>query len=172
MFHDATSSGARLGGTPVSRFRPRAFPWLFCKTGFAASMPRGRYRAIGDGFCSVKVKLTKRLAVGAGLLGSAHSIARRFSVRVRRNCYTGRRQAKFGRRAGRVDVTPDPCAERSAPTREGFLRALPFLCLLKFFDFYDARHASGDVSISIHFEPAWDRSRRGLKSLQNDEPKG
>src|SRR5450631_804576 len=89
MFHDATSSGARLGGTPVSRFRPRAFPWLFCKTGFAASMPRRRYRAIGDGFCSVKVKLTKRLAVGAGLLGSAHSIARRFPVRVRRNCYTG-----------------------------------------------------------------------------------
>jgi hypothetical protein len=42
----------------VSRFRPRAFPWLFCKTGFAASMPRGHYRAIGDGFCSVKVKLT------------------------------------------------------------------------------------------------------------------
>jgi hypothetical protein len=29
--------------------------------------------------CDVKVKLTKRLAVGAGLLGSAHSIARRFS---------------------------------------------------------------------------------------------
>jgi hypothetical protein len=43
-------------------------------------MPRRRYRAIGDGFCSVKVKLTKGLGIGAGLLVSAHSIARRFSA--------------------------------------------------------------------------------------------
>src|SRR5450755_3651057 len=105
MFHDATSSGARLGGTSLSRFRPRAFPWLFCKTGFAASMPRGRYRAIGDTFCSVKVKLTKGLGIGAGLLVSARSIARRFSAGSG-EIVTQAASSKFGRRAGRVDVTP------------------------------------------------------------------
>src|SRR5450432_2452113 len=125
MFHDATSSCARLGGTPVSRFRPRAFPWLFCKTGFAASMPWRRYRAIGDGFCSVKVKLTKRLAVGAGLLVSAHSIARRFSAGSGEIVTQGGvKQSLVVAREGWMSVTPYPCAERSAPTREGFLRAL------------------------------------------------
>ena len=87
-------------------------------------MPRGRYRAIGDGFCSVKVKLTKRLAVGAGLLGSAHSMARRPVRRGEIVTQGGVKQVWSSRGEG---GPLDPCAKRSAPTREGFLRALPLL---------------------------------------------
>src|ERR1700687_1391874 len=125
MFHDATSSGARLGGTSLSRFRPGAFPWLLCKTGFAASMPRRRYRAIGGGFCSVKVKLTKGLGIGAGLLVSAHSMARRPVRRGEIVTQGGVKQVWSSR--GEGGCHPVLFArKRSAPTREGFLRALPF----------------------------------------------
>ena len=45
MFHARPCPGARLGGTVLSRFCARAFPCLLCRRGFAASMPRARFRA-------------------------------------------------------------------------------------------------------------------------------
>src|SRR5882757_8411455 len=74
MFHNSPCPCARLGGTLLSRFRARACLCLFCKTGFAASMPQGLFRAVGGGFSPVNVKLTMRLGIGGGLLMSARSM--------------------------------------------------------------------------------------------------
>src|SRR5258708_26182375 len=82
MFHNSPGPCARLGGTLLSRFRARAFLCLLCKTGFAASMPRAPFPGGRRRLCAVKVKLTMRLGIGAGLLGSAHSNAGGFSARV------------------------------------------------------------------------------------------
>ena len=77
MFHNSPGPCARLGGTLLSRFRARAFLCLFCRTGFAASMPRAPFPGGRGRLSAVKVKLTMRLGIGAGLLVSAHSDARR-----------------------------------------------------------------------------------------------
>src|SRR6266702_2560856 len=106
MFHGLTSSRVGLGGTSLSRFRPRAFPLLFCKTGFAASMPRRRYRA-----------------TGAGLLLSAHSIARRPVRRGEVITRGGVKQVWSSRGEG-WDVTPGLCAKRIS-TDEGVLSQSP-----------------------------------------------
>src|SRR5258708_24848717 len=75
-------------------------------------MPRTRYRAIGGGFCAVKVKLTTGLEIGAGLLVSAHSIARR---PARRGEVVTRGAKQSDRRAGRGgDVTPGLARKISA----------------------------------------------------------
>ena len=74
--------------THLSRFRARGFPWLFCKTVFAASMPRARFQGRRRCLCAVNVKLTMRFRIAAGLLWSAHSISRGSQV-PRRDCYTG-----------------------------------------------------------------------------------
>src|SRR5229473_5149678 len=80
MFHDATSSGARLGGDTFVPLSPTRIPLIVLQDRLcsvhAAEALSGDWRRL----CDVKVKLTKGLAVGAGLLGSAHSIARRFSA--------------------------------------------------------------------------------------------
>src|SRR3984893_7365703 len=78
MFHSLPCPCARLGATLLSRFRARALPCLFCKTGFAASMPEGAFRGGRRRHCAVNVKLTMRLEIAAGLLMSAISDARRF----------------------------------------------------------------------------------------------
>src|SRR5260221_9868295 len=77
MFHNSPGPCARLGGTLLSRFRARAFLCLLCRTGFAASMPRAPFPGGRRRLSAVKVKLTMWLGIGAGLLVSAHSDARR-----------------------------------------------------------------------------------------------
>src|ERR1700682_930696 len=83
MFHSLPCPCARLGGTLLSRFRARALPCLFCKTGFAASMPQGAFPGGRRRLCAVKVKLTMRLGVGAGAASvSALELSPVFSARV------------------------------------------------------------------------------------------
>src|SRR5260370_31605502 len=65
-----------LGGTDLSRFRAPAFPGLFCKAGFAASMPWACFRAPERRIYAVNVKLTMRVGLGAGLLASTRSTPR------------------------------------------------------------------------------------------------
>ena len=54
----STLPGVRSGGTVLSRFCARAFPCLFCRRGFAASMPPARFRAADAVICVVNVKFT------------------------------------------------------------------------------------------------------------------
>ncbi len=56
--------GDWLGGTDLSRFRAPAFPELFCKAGFAASMPWACFRAPERSIYAVNVKLTIMAARG------------------------------------------------------------------------------------------------------------
>src|SRR5258705_4448595 len=77
MFHNSPGPCARLGGTLLSRFRARAFLCLFCRTGFAASMPWAPFPGGRRRLSAVKVKLTMWLGIGAALLVSAHPDARR-----------------------------------------------------------------------------------------------
>jgi hypothetical protein len=80
---------------------------------------------ISGGLCVVNVKLTMRLAIGAGLLGSAHRNARSLYSSGARGCYTGGVK-QFGRRAGRGgDVARFPWRARSTSTEGGLSQSPP-----------------------------------------------
>src|ERR1700704_6828825 len=76
-----------------------------------------------DGANNVKVKLTTRLAIGAGLLVSAHSIARRPVRRGEVVTRGGVKQVWSSRGEG-WDVTPGLCAKKIS-TDEGGLSQSP-----------------------------------------------
>jgi hypothetical protein len=64
-----------------------------------------------------------------------------------------RRQAKFGRRAGRVDVTPRPLREKISTDEGGLSQSPPFLLIerigsLKRFRFFDLE--GGKFSVLSH----------------------
>jgi hypothetical protein len=44
-----------LDETDLSRFCARAFPSLFCKRGFAASMPQSRFPGFGGAFVLLRL---------------------------------------------------------------------------------------------------------------------
>jgi hypothetical protein len=111
-------------GTVLSRFRPRAFPGLFCKTSLAASMPQAGFRSRGGSLCAVNVKFTMWLGIGAGLLGCA--CFRRSAPRGRRGCYTGGVKQVWSLRGEGWGCEPRALRSRPAQTRAGFLRARPF----------------------------------------------
>jgi hypothetical protein len=96
-------------------------------------MPQPRYPAIGGTFCAVKVKLTKRLAIGPALLGSAHSIARRVSLQGPARSLHKAASNKFGRRAGRVAMSPEPCAEKISTDEGGLSQSPPVFVFIELF---------------------------------------
>src|ERR1700682_359630 len=76
--------------------------------------------------CAVNVKLTMGLGIGASLLVSAHSSACPGLLQGPARLLHRRCQTVWSSRGRGGDVTRFRCAGRSARTREGFLRALPF----------------------------------------------
>jgi hypothetical protein len=114
-------------------------------------MPRRRYWAIGDGFCSVKVKLTKRLAVGAGLLVSAHSIARRFAAGSGEIVIQAASSKVWSSRG--KGGCPRPLREKISTDEGGLSQSPPFLLIerigsLKRFRFFDLE--GGKFSVLSH----------------------
>jgi hypothetical protein len=73
---------------------------------------------------AVNVKLTMRFRITAGLLSSAHSISRG-SLQAPRDGYTGGVKQIWSSCGEGWGCCPGTLRERSAQTREGFLRALP-----------------------------------------------
>ena len=127
MFHTSTlprRSARRDTSVPLSRTR---IPRFVVQDRLCSVHAAAAFRPL-TGLCGVNVKLTMRLAIGAGLLGSAHCIPRRFSPGAGEVVTQGGVK-QFGRRAGRGgDVTRFPLRARSARIEGGLLRPSLFRC--------------------------------------------
>ena len=89
-------------------------------------MPRAGFRAGGEPFCAVNVKLTMRFPIAARLSSIRSLDLSRGILQVPGEMVTQVASNRFGHRAGRGgDVTRVPGA-KGQQMREGFLRALPF----------------------------------------------
>src|SRR5512140_2893802 len=126
MFHSSIAPAPAPGGTILSRSCARAFPSLFCKTGFAASMPQTRFRAPREGLCVVKVKLTNAFRTAARparvvvlqYFAGFHRVPAQLIHRLRQTLSSSRGEGQ--------GCHPGPSRKRSTHIREGFLSALPF----------------------------------------------
>ena len=161
MFHSWPCPRVRLGGTVLSRFRARAFPWLLCRTGFAASMPRPRFRPCGRRLCAVKVKLTMSLAdrraaasVRALQLAGFLQVAGEVGTQAASNSLVIAR--------GGVGMSPGPGAERSA--RRGRVFSAPSLF------FALARLRPTQCLRRTAKPPIWAAIARVSRSLQVKDP--
>src|ERR1019366_8900014 len=127
MFHGSTLPSRPARGdrsVPLSRTRVPLFVLQdrLCSVHAAVAFAGGWRR-----LCAVNVKLTMRLAIGAGLLGSAHSRSRRFSPGAG-GAVTQGEVRQFGRRAGRGgDVAPGASGEKISTDEGGLLRPSLFL---------------------------------------------
>ena len=132
MFHCTTLPRACLGGTHLSRFRARAFPWFVVQDGLCSVHAADAIWPLRRRLCVVNVKLTTQLGDrGAACVEWNASGQRRLISSDRRGWYTGGVK-QFGHRAGRGgDVIPAPQgAKRSARQGRAFSAPSLFLCRL------------------------------------------
>ena len=126
---------------PLSR---NAIPLFVVQDRLCSVHAEGGFCAAGRRLCAVNVKLTMRLALGAVLLGSAHSIPRPVFSRGRRGCLHGWRQTVWSSCGEGWGCNPFPCVQGQRGQREGFLRALPF----------SLRRARGVCALALQREAA------------------
>src|ERR1700739_3202825 len=123
MFHNSALPRGAAGkdtSVPLSCTRIPGFVLQDCLCSVYAA---GGFCARRRQLCVVNVKLTMRFRMRAGLLWSAHSISRGF-LQARRDGYTGGVKQIWSSRGEGWGCHPEPSRERSAQTKEVFLRAL------------------------------------------------